>query len=233
MKKLLILIAVLTGSIFMTANSESKGNQSMFYSNLQQYIEKAIGEFDQIDKDRKAQLQEMADFIQTQLKEGKTAQLTYICTHNSRRSHLSQIWAQTAAAYFGLENVQAYSGGTEATAFNPRAVAALVRAGFVVEKTTEATNPIYHIKFSETCKPITCFSKVYNDAPNPTKEFCAVMTCSQADASCPLVSGALARISIPYIDPKVSDDTPQEADTYDERTKQICRELFYVFSLVK
>jgi arsenate reductase len=36
-------------------------------------------------------------------------------THNSRRSHLSQVWAQTAAAHFNVKMF--YSGGMEAALF--------------------------------------------------------------------------------------------------------------------
>jgi arsenate reductase len=37
------------------------------------------------------------------------------------------------------------------------------------------------------------------------------MTCSEADKNCPIVLGALDRISLPYNDPKEADGTPEEA----------------------
>ncbi|MCB0818945.1 MAG: protein-tyrosine-phosphatase, partial [Flavobacteriales bacterium] len=66
------------------------------------------------------------------------------------------------------------------------------------------------------------------DPANPQKGFCAVMTCSEADANCPIVRGALDRVSLPYVDPKEADDTPEEAARYDERCLQIATELWYV-----
>ena len=73
-----------------------------------------------------------------------------------------------------------------------------------------------------------CWSKKYDDAPNPQQDFCAVMTCSEADKNCPIVFGALDRISLPYNDPKEADGTPEEAARYDERCLQIAAELWYV-----
>ncbi|MCK4776283.1 MAG: protein-tyrosine-phosphatase, partial [Candidatus Krumholzibacteria bacterium] len=65
-----------------------------------------------------------------------------------------------------------------------------------------------------------------------TEDFCAVMTCSQADKNCPVVVGASMRVAIPYDDPKAFDGTDQEAANYDERCRQISREMLYLFSAV-
>jgi len=197
---------------------------------LTRYIEVREAEFGQITPERKQQLAPLADYIRRQIAAGKTVKLTFICTHNSRRSHLSQVWARTAAAHYRVATVETYSGGTEATAFNPRAVAALRRAGFEIPERIEAGNPKYNVKWSPAAEPMVCFSKKFDQAPNPASGFAAVMTCTQADKACPVVAGADVRISIPYEDPKVFDNTPDEARMYDERTAQIARELLYVFS---
>lgn len=146
---------------------------------------------------------------------------------------MSQLMASVAASYYAIDGVECYSGGTEATAFNPRAIAAVQRAGFKVEKTDDAKNPKYAVRFEDTDKPLICFSKVYSDPPNSREDFCAVMTCSHADKSCPNVAGASLRIALPFEDPKMADDTPEEASRYDERLAQIGREMLYVFSQVK
>ncbi len=170
--------------------------------------------------------------MRAQVDAGQTARLTFICTHNSRRSHLAQIWAQAAAAHYGVPHVATFSGGTESTAFNPRAVAALKRAGFDIPEPEAAPNTRYRVAFSEGAEPLVCFSKVYTDAPKPAGEFCAVMTCSDADENCPMVAGAAARFAIPYDDPKAFDGTPQETEKYDERCRQIAREMLYLMSRV-
>jgi len=190
-------------------------------------------QFDQIPADRKTQLDKLALYIKTQKSSGQNSKLVFICTHNSRRSHLSQIWAKTAAEYYGIGSfIETYSGGTEATAFNPRAVAALERSGFVIEK-PEGENPHYLVRYAEQAPALECFSKVYDQAPNPDKGFAAVMTCSQADKNCPSIPGAAVRIPIPYEDPKASDGTPDEAKVYDERSAQIATEMFYLMKQVQ
>ncbi len=195
---------------------------------LQRYVnERVMPAVANIPAERKESLDLVAAFVKERKAAGQSAELTFICTHNSRRSHLSQIWAATAAWYFGQDHVRTYSGGTEATAFNSRAVAALERAGFGVVR-PEGKNPRYEVSFTPEHTPEICWSKTYSDPANPQKDFCAVMTCSQADAACPIVLGARDRISLPYDDPKVADGTPEEAQLYDERCLQIAAELFYV-----
>jgi arsenate reductase len=158
---------------------------------------------------------------------GNTARLTFIGTHNSRRSHFGQVWAAVAAHYFGMQNIETYSGGTEVTAFNPRAVAALERVGFEVE-TTKEENPHYRLYFAEDVESLLCFSKKYDDPANPQKDFIAIMTCSEADENCPFIPGAKHRFSLTYRDPKEADDAPQETNRYDERCRQIATEMCYL-----
>ncbi|WP_182864701.1 low molecular weight phosphatase family protein [Stieleria mannarensis] len=203
------------------------------YPAVARWIDERRGEFEQIPEARKSELEEVAAYVRTQLDKTGTARLTFICTHNSRRSHLSQIWAKVAADTHGLTGVTTYSGGTEATAMNPRVVDSLRRSGIAVDADNqEADNPRYRVRYSEDCKPLECFSKVFSDSPNPRSDYAAVMTCSSADQACPVVSGCDLRSPIRYEDPKVADGTPQEATVYDERSRQICREMLYMVSKV-
>ncbi|MBK6265951.1 protein-tyrosine-phosphatase [Marivirga sp. S37H4] len=184
-----------------------------------------------ISNERKEVLQELIDYVEGKLSNDQAVKLNFICTHNSRRSQLSQIWAQTAAGYYGID-IKSYSGGVEVTAFNERAVDSIRRAGFRVTQKGEE-NPRYFIFFSDDAEPITAFSKIYDDRINPKAEFAAIMTCSHADENCPFISSAEVRLPVRYEDPKAFDNTPEEAARYDERSKQIAAEMFYVFSQVK
>ncbi len=204
-----------------------------FYPALKQYILARVDEFPLIPSDRKSDLAKVAQYIQSCTTKSLLAKLTFICTHNSRRSHLSQIWAQVAAEYFGFSNVETFSGGTEATAFNPRAVAAMQRCGLkITSDNVDTSNPKYEIRTHDSGKAQICFSKVYDAPPNPTQGYCAIMTCSQADDACPLVMGCDLRMPIRYEDPKIADDTVQEAALYDERSRQICREMLFMMSSI-
>ena len=204
-------------------------NTSDLTTDLAGFVDAALAELDRIPEERRKRLGELAAYVAERTEAEQPVRLTFICTHNSRRSHLSQIWAQTAAHVFGIDGVETYSGGTEATAFNPRAVAAVKRAGFLVDDSEESDNPVVRVRFASGGAPMECFSKVYDQPPNPTEGFAAVMTCSDADAACPIVFGAEARIAVPYDDPKAADGTEHEAQAYDERCRQIAREMLYAF----
>ena len=189
--------------------------------------------FSNISDDRKEILQPLIAFIQSKKDQSKTIRLNFICTHNSRRSHLSQIWAATMAYHFGIKNVFCYSGGTEATAMFPKIAETLAQQGFEVLKLSENQNPVYAVKYAEDEPPIICFSKVYNDNFNPKSHFGAVITCNSADENCPIVLGAEQRFPIKYDDPKAFDGTDLMDTKYTERSLEIGEEMFYVFGSVK
>jgi len=203
---------------------------SPFYPTLHRTIQRLDESVDAISPERKMRLAPLSDFIQARLDQNSSVQLSFICTHNSRRSHLGQIWAATAAAHCGVPGVTTFSGGTEATAFNPRAIAAIERDGFLV-KNPGGTNPHYEVSWGPDAPPMTCFSKIFDDPANPSEDFAAVMTCTDADQNCPVIIGA-TRISLPYDDPKAADDTPEEAIRYSERSAQVGAEMLFVFRSV-
>lgn len=186
-----------------------------------------------ITNERKQILQALIDYIQSKVTENKNVNLNFICTHNSRRSHLSQVWAQAASHYYNIKNVYCYSGGTEATCLFPMAVKTLEQTGFEINTLSEGKNPVYSIKYGENEHPIIGFSKTFDNQFNPQSEFAAVMTCSQADVGCPFIPGAEKRISVKYDDPKSFDNTPQQAKKYQERSNQIATEMLFVFSQIK
>lgn len=202
------------------------------YTPLGNYVTFLLAEADLISDERKALLAKLAAYIRQKQAKNALVSLHFICTHNSRRSHISQIWAATAAAYFELEGIRTYSGGTEATAFNTRAVAAMERAGFQI-KNPGGENPHYQVSFSPVFPALECFSKTFDDPINPHKEFAAIMTCSDADENCPFIPGTELRLPLTYDDPKAADDTPEETTRYDERVRQIGREIFFVMRLVQ
>lgn len=188
---------------------------------------------DSIPNERKVILQPLIDFIQEKVNHKQEIRLNFICTHNSRRSHLSQIWAQTMAAFFNIQNVFCYSGGTENTAVYPMIIKTLESTGFITNSISIGENPIYSIKFDHNQHPIIAFSKKLDADFNPKSEFAAIMTCSQADGGCPFIFGAEKRIPITYEDPKAFDNTPFQSQKYHERSLQIATELLFVFSQIK
>ncbi|MFT5668198.1 MAG: arsenate reductase [Vicingaceae bacterium] len=183
-----------------------------------------------IPNERKKTLQPFVDYLQFKVSNHQEIRLNFICTHNSRRSHLSQIWAQTLAFYFNVKDVFCYSGGTEATALFPTVAKTLKDQGFKIQTISESNNPVYTIKYAVNEHPVIGFSKNYEDNFNPQTDFAAIMTCSQADIGCPVIFGASKRFSIPFADPKVFDNTAEQAKKYREKSLQIATDLYYIFS---
>ncbi|MEM1323313.1 MAG: protein-tyrosine-phosphatase [Bacteroidota bacterium] len=207
------------------------------YDNLDHYIRSVTTATKQISEERKKVLNSLTAFINQQLRRENSADLLFICTHNSRRSHMAQIWAQVAAHHFGLLNLNCYSGGTAATAMYTATVSALRETGLLIEQipaeNASLSNPVYSIKYDKNKAAIIGFSKTYDHSFNPSNGFAAVMTCSQADADCPFIPTAAKRIALPYDDPKVSDGSPAQKQTYADRCREIAQEMFYAFSQVK
>ena len=185
-----------------------------------------------VSEKRKEVLQPLVNYIQDKVDTNEEIRLNFICTHNSRRSHLSQIWAQTMAFQFGIRNVFCYSGGTEATAMFTKVGETLVNQGFEIQQLSENENPVYAIKYSDNEPPIIAFSKTYFDAFNPKTNFGAIMTCNNADEGCPMVFGAEARFPIKYDDPKAFDGTEILNEKYTERSLEIASEMCFVFAQI-
>lgn len=201
---------------------------------MYQDISKNIEQFSvqNISAERIEVLQPLVNYIQKKKEANETIRLNFICTHNSRRSHLSQIWAQTMAFHFGIKNVFCYSGGTEATAMFPKVAETITNQGFQIQKLSDTVNPVYAVKYSHNENPIICFSKTYNNDFNPKSNFGAIMTCNNADEGCPIVFGAEARFPIKYDDPKAFDGTDLQTEKYAERSLEIAQEMWWVFSQI-
>lgn len=231
MKKKNILIAL--AFVFVFIPSSIVYSQE-FSKILQSYAEEVSNELDEIDQPRISKLDSICDYIfKAKEKYGK-AKLLLVCTHNSRRSHISQMLLQTASIFYGVDEIYTFSGGVEVTAANERAIEAMERAGFITSVTQKNTeNPMYLVKQGSGYTTNVLYSKRYDDRQNPRENFIAIMVCSDADKSCPVVPGADDRISLPYKDPRYSDGTPSEELTYDKTTRLIAREMFYIMRQVK
>ncbi|WP_442485767.1 arsenate reductase/protein-tyrosine-phosphatase family protein [Aeoliella sp. SH292] len=224
-----IALAMVVGLICTTAFG---AGMPQFETAMEPSIQAMAAAVDDLPKERRELLDQAAGYLSQQLYRGKSANVVFICTSNSRRSQLAQAWAQVAAEYYGLGRVHTFSGGTEATACNARTIAALQRAGMEVIETSPGDNPGYRVRYAANREPIELYSKVFTDAANPQREFAAMMCCSNADEVCPVLEGAGVRVALDYNDPKQSDDTPDEQATYDARSREIGGEMFYLFAKV-
>lgn len=195
-------------------------------------IENLEKQVEQIDPLRKERINELSESIKDLINNEGKADVLFVCTHNSRRSQLAELWLHQLLQYYEIGNIRTFSGGTEATAFNPRMVNALERYGFSFSSQRQGNNPKYIVdkggKFEKTM-----FSKKFDDPYNPSSGFIAVMVCSDADQNCPFVPGAFDRIPLTYLDPKAADDSPHEKTAYDEKVIEIGREMIYLCELLE
>lgn len=206
---------------------------SSFFPPLREYILQLAQEQRNIPEARTEKLNNLAEVVATNWERGGGCSIIVICTHNSRRSHIGQLWFQALSTWFGLKNFQSYSGGTEATAFNPLARKGLERAGFRFQAISEnAQNPRFWGRCGEHNPGRLLFSKKFDDATNPSQGFIALMVCDEAAEACPFVPGATARISLPYKDPKHADGSKAEMEAYDLAVREIGREVYYVMQQV-
>ncbi|MCH8553931.1 MAG: protein-tyrosine-phosphatase [Schleiferiaceae bacterium] len=182
-----------------------------------------------ISNERQRILKSIAKFIKTELNQ-PDIRLNFICTHNSRRSQLAQIWNAVFADLSSFTQIQSFSGGTVATAFHPNAVAALERTGLHISVKKAGDNPTYGISWRDGHKGIHCWSKVFGEDLDANENFAAIMTCSDADENCPYIPNATVRIPLRYKDPKVADGRPDEATVYDQRCEQIATEMKWLYT---
>jgi protein-tyrosine-phosphatase len=206
----------------------------VLYPEIQFLCAELSQKFDMIPKDRKKILLALASTISETKDKYGFCQLVAICTHNSRRSQAAQLWLKVAASYYNITEVYTYSGGTEATAFNFRMITAMERLGFLIETLNHFPNPKYHVSISEDDYLMDIFySKKYDESYNPQSAFIALVLCGEAEASCPVVKGALERHYVPFDDPSHSDGLEGEYKAYADSLIQIGREILYCFSKVK
>ncbi len=204
------------------------------FPELEHFCKARSAEYDLIALERQAELLRLSTYIKAKQQKGADCKLMVICTHNSRRSHMGQLFLALGAAHFGLSRIFTFSGGTEATAFNPRAVKSLQEIGFRFKtENAEADNPIYEVSWSSDQLTYQAYSTRFDEPPNPESDFAAIMVCNSADEACPFVAGSDFRIALPFEDPKIYDDMELESVMYTARALQIAREMFFVCENVK
>ena len=173
----------------MLQSKNMQATKAILLDKISTYCRNLEREFSLIPAERKRFLFALSDYFSNKFQHNQTPKITVICTHNSRRSHIGQIWLAVGALYYQLPEIQTFSGGTEATAFNPRAVATLTKIGFHISQTKfeTPTNPIYEVNWATDQPAYLAFSKKYDTPPNPTKNFGAIMVCTEADKGLSLI----------------------------------------------
>jgi arsenate reductase len=118
---------------------------------LKQTSESLIKDFEAILEDRKALLDELAIYIKGKLISRKEVNLIFICTHNSRRSHMAQIWARRLLQFTTTSRTsRLFPEAHKKLHLTSMAVNALKKAGFKIKALSEKSNPKYRVKCQKT-----------------------------------------------------------------------------------
>ncbi|MBC8111544.1 MAG: hypothetical protein H7Y04_10830, partial [Verrucomicrobia bacterium] len=178
---------------------------------------------------RRLILHDIATYVINNFLENQFSNLLFVCTHNSRRSQLCQVWGQIAAFHYDLPLVKCFSGGLETENVSEKILQTLEHAGFHVDnpETQNVYNPQHKVYYSTEFDYISLFSKPYNDAGNPKNNFCTVMNCTPSGEKYQQIDGSKLNVSLIYQNPKDNDDKPDETQVYKQISYKVSLEMFY------
>ena len=146
--------------------------------------------------------------------------IVFMCTHNSRRSQLSEVWANILSNRLNLK-LSFFSAGTEKTKVYKEVIETLCRVGVDINKEG---------KLNLTSNTINIYSKTLDEIKED--KFIGIMNCSDAEKHCPLDPRSKKNIKLFYDDPKKYDRTTKESDEYDRTCRLIASELNAIFKLL-
>jgi hypothetical protein len=218
---------------FILCLSCSNSDLIPFNPELMSYCQSLQDEFVNVPDSTGKMLKEAGTYIIDHLNSGRETSISFVCEHNSRKSHLGQVWTQMAAQYYGIDSVICYSGGTTPTYVNQRIIKALENTGFQIsEKGIAGEGPIYYLNYNKPSQGFEIFSKRYDHAMNPDTNYIAISLCYNPEECCPITGGADEQLTIPYPDLQPYDNTPLETKMYDEQCRMIARDMFFMMNYV-
>tara|TARA_B100001079_G_scaffold142196_1_gene121790 strand:+ start:344 stop:916 length:573 start_codon:yes stop_codon:yes gene_type:complete len=175
-----------------------------FFSKINQYNP---------EKDKKNYLDDVVSKIEKILP--ITNNIVFLCTHNSRRSQLCQVWGSILSKIYNID-LKFNSAGTEKTEVHKTIFYCFSNVGIEIKD-----SKIFYGDLS-----LSLHSKVLEEIQSD--KFISIMTCSDAEKSCPSDSRSIRNISMIYQDPKIFDDTEKEREEYSKTSKLIAEELNYI-----
>lgn len=181
-----------------------------------------------IDSERREKWNALAQRLRKKDNQGA---INFICTHNARRSVISQSLASALAHHHGLTGIKAWSGGAEETFVHPNSIKLLLRIGYRLKEQTTGENPRYTLSYAEGAPDLLLFSKKFDDPSSPAP-YHAILVCSKGDAACPFIPNVASRTLIPFEDPGAFDNTPKADEAYYEAATLIGDELKQFFQLL-
>lgn len=196
---------------------------------IQKYCERRLAELDWIDETRKQELAKLTAYIR--YKESDPIHLVFIDNDNARGSLFAQVWAKVAARYFGLEHVETYSAGNNATEIAGNFVYTLLSLQFDLFVEGDEVNSRHFFVFDNRKNACICFAKPIDHYSIPLENFGTIDT--NPTRMNIILAGSELQVHFPYTDPQTSDGTSEAQQNYRQFSNEIAREMLYLFSRLK
>ncbi len=229
----MIRIATLLSCLYFLISFSLHAQPRPLYPILFEYSKDLYPEYKEIPEERRFKLEAVAEYIREKVEIGETPEIMFIGSNQATRSLLAQVWARAAAHYYGVDDVELYSGGIHEGPITTNTITAIERAGFIVYKIKEGGQLFYQVKYSFNLKPIVIYPKKIDDRLNPPADFMAVIVCQSAAQNLPVVKGTRKRLELTFNDPYGYEGLEEENEEYDKACHQIALEMFYLFSKLK
>lgn len=209
------------------------GQPQKLYPILNDEVKYLYKEFKNIEQDRRYYLDRIVKQLKFNILSGKETEVILIDYSNGAISQMAQAWCSAAAYYYGHPEISFYSGGIENKEIDTRTIQTLEYFGFIIYKNMVEEKPVYEVHYSYGLKPIYLFPKKYLHRYNPPENFMAITLQEAAEMNLPIIKGALNREGILYQDPVGYLDSDMEMEKYQEISRKIALEMFYIFSQLK
>lgn len=196
---------------------------------LQRIVAELTREFDQISSLRRAELIRAAQLFQETKVAGRTLNLLFLSKDDGVLGPLAQVWSWLALNYYCISDFSCQCAGLSAAGLHPETIKTMERAHFSATCLTLGSNPVYRVGVGEKAPTIACYSKRLDD-PRLRDQFAVVISLEADVEPLPIPSSPNAsRLLLPFEDPRQGGGEQVVEKAFDEVSKQIARELFFLF----
>ena len=212
------------------ANAQSRGK---FYPNLVRFLKETKAADQPLSLDRVERLNELALFVEERRLRNEPIKIVFTCDSNARTSLMAEIWANAAAYYFQVEDVEFYSGGLSPGQVSHKALKSMERAGFIFYEFESVLGTRYQVNYGYDAEPLEIYAKKYSAKGNPTRGYCAALTCASMIHLDPALKGVLVKIALPYEDLAFIEGTEEVDQAYDQLNASMAREMFHFMQKIR
>ncbi len=165
----------------------------------------------------RATIHDLAAHVARRVRDGLHTSVVFAGRQNARRSVLAEVWAVTAARAQGLRGISFHSAGLQPTDVHPNTLAALRRAGFLVEARPGGGALV---RVEPDASPIEVFAKDLEHSSVRRRDLTLVSVCKRLDDS-PMTKRAEQLFRVHFADPAEYDGMRHAERAYDVASRNI------------